>query len=130
MSKIKDNKIKYVYLLRKDQDIFFKQFIDDKECIKILMNAAKQLKDSIKQYLNANREDLAEKETYELSLLQNYLPELMNEEDIGKEILIIINDNNAKSISNMGKIMGSLKQKYSDSIDFAKVNTILKGLLS
>ena len=100
--------------------------LEDIECIKILTSAAKQLKDSIEQYSNANRLDLAEKETYELTLVQKYLPEQMNENDVKKEILIIIKENNATSMSDMGKIMGIAMNKFSGSVDGNIVQKIVK----
>ena len=58
------------------------------------------------------------------------MPKQLNEEETKKICKEAIESLGASSIKDMGKIMGSLKQKYSDSIDFAKVNTILRGLLS
>ena len=60
------------------------------ECTKVLASAAKQLKDSITQYSNAERFDLAEKEQYELSLVEKYLPEPMSEKQLKEIILKII----------------------------------------
>ena len=67
--------------------------LNDNECVKILSTAAKQLKDSIKQYSDANRLDLVEKEAYELSLVENYLPDPISEDTVKKEVLIIMVNN-------------------------------------
>ena len=91
--------------------------LDNDECIKILSSAAKQFKDSIKQYSDANRLDLVEKETYELSLAENYLPDPISHNEIKKEILIIIDENNATSMSDMGKIMSITMSKFSGAVD-------------
>ena len=104
--------------------------LEDAECIKILTSAAKQLKDSIEQYSNANRLDLAEKENYELKLVQEYLPEQMNIDDVKKEIMIIIKNNNATSTSDMGKIMGIAMKQFSGSIDGNIVQKIVKEQLN
>jgi len=104
--------------------------LDDEECKKILNTSAKQLKDSIEQYSNANRLDLADKEAYELSLVKHYLPAPMNEDDLKKEILIIINKNHATSMADMGKIMGIIMSKLSGSVDGSIVQKIVKEELS
>ena len=104
--------------------------LNEKESIKILNSAAKQLKDSITQYENANRLDLIEKEKYELSLVEKYLPEPISEKEIEAEIIQIINDNNAKSLSDMGKLMGIVMVKFSGSVDGNIVQKIVKDKLS
>ena len=100
------------------------------ECIKILSGASKQLKDSIKQYSDANRVDLIEKEEYELSLVKKYLPEPIGENEIKKEITKIINENNAQSMADMGKIMGIAMNKFSGSVDGNIVQKIVKEKLN
>ena len=104
--------------------------LTDVECIKILNSAAKQLKDSIKQYTDADRLDLAEKENYELSLVQNYLPEPISEDEISKEVSIVITEHNASSMSDMGKIMGIIMNKFSGSVDGNIVQKIVREKLS
>ena len=104
--------------------------LDNDECIRILNNAAKQLKDSIKQYSDADRLDLVKKETYELSLVGHYLPEPISEDDIKKEILIIIGENNATSMSDMGKIMSIAMNKLPGSVDGNIVQRIVREELN
>ena len=104
--------------------------LDNDECIKVLNSMAKQLKDSIKQYSDADRLDLVKKETYELSLVGHYLPEPISEDDIKKEILIIIGENNATSMSDMGKIMGIAMNKLTGSVDGNIVQRIVREELN
>ena len=104
--------------------------LNDDECIKILNSAAKQLKDSIEQYSNAQRMDLVEKENYELLLVQNYLPEPIDEEEIRKQIAIIIDENNASSISDMGKVMGIAMRKFAGAVDGNIVQKIVREQLN
>ena len=63
-------------------------------------------------------------------MINSFLPKQLSEEETKKICQEIIKSLGASSIKDMGKIMGSLKQKYSDSIDFSKVNVIVKGLLN
>ena len=104
--------------------------LNEQECLKILNSSAKQLKDSIKQYTEANRPDLVEKEEYELSLLQNYLPEPISEDEIKNQILQIINEKGAKSMSDMGQIMGAAMNKFAGTVDGNIVQKIVKEELS
>ena len=104
--------------------------LNDDECVKILSTAAKQLKDSIKQYSDANRLDLVEKETYELSLVENYLPDPISYDEIKKEILLIIDENNATSMSDMGRVMSITMNKFSSSVDGSIVQGIVKKELN
>ena len=103
--------------------------LNETECIAILNSAAKQLKDSIEQYSNANRLDLIEKEKYELTLVDNYLPEPISEDEITIEITKIISENNAQSMADMGKIMGIVMGKFSGTVDGNVVQKIVKEKL-
>ena len=73
---------------------------------------------------------MLEAEEAEIKIIDTFLPKQLNEEETKKICKETIELLGASSIKDMGKIMGSLKQKYSDSIDFSKVNIIVKGLLS
>ena len=74
--------------------------------------------------------DLVKKETYELSLVKHYLPEPINDDLIKKEILIIIDENNATSMSDMGKIMGIAMNKFAGSVDGNIVQEIVREELN
>ena len=104
--------------------------LNNQECIKILNSAAKQLKDSIEQYSNANRLDLAEKENYELLLVENYLPKPISEDDVKEIILKTIDENNVDSMDDMGKIMGIVMNKFAGSVDGNIVHKIVREALS
>ena len=104
--------------------------LNDKECIKILNSTAKQLKDSIKQYSDADRLDLVEKENYELLLVENYLPEPISEDNVKKEILKVISENNANSMADMGKIMGIVMNNFSGSVDGNIVQKLVRDELN
>ena len=90
----------------------------------------KQRKESSDLYKKGERHDLLEIEEAEIRIIDTFLPKQLSEEETKKICKEIIESVGASSIKDMGKIMGQLKQKYSDSIDFSKVNIIVKGLLS
>ena len=89
----------------------------------------KQREDSADLYKKGNRKELLEVEEAEIKIIDTFLPKQLNEEETKKICKDVIESVGASNIKDMGKIMGSLKQKYSDSIDFSKVNVIVKGLL-
>ena len=94
--------------------------------IKILQRMIKQRKESISQFLNAQRNDLAEKEESEIVILQDFLPEQMSEEDINKLVIESINETNAKEPQDIGKVMGFLKTKIQGNADMGVVSKLVK----
>ena len=102
----------------------------DQEIIKVLQKMKKQRKDSADLYKKGGREELLKAEEEEIKIIDTFLPKQLSEEETKKICKEIIESLGASSIKDMGKIMGSLKKKYSDSIDFSKANIIIKGLLN
>ncbi len=90
----------------------------------------KQRQDSVDLYKKGQRQELLEAEQAEIDIIDKFLPKQLNEEETKKICKEVIQSVGASSVKDMGKIMGSLKKKYSDSIDFSKVNVIVKELLS
>ena len=107
-----------------------KEVVKDVEIIKVLRRMKKQRQESADLYKKGGRQELLEAEESEIKIIDTFLPKQFNEEETKKICKDAIQSLGVSSIKDMGKIMGSLKQKYSDSIDFSKVNTIVKGLLS
>ena len=107
-----------------------KEEINDLEIIKVLRKMKKQRQESSDLYKKGGRQELLEEEESEIKIINSFLPQQLSEEETKKICREIIKSLGASSIKDMGKIMGSLKQKYSDSIDFSKVNVIVKGLLN
>ena len=107
-----------------------KEEIKDPEIIKVLRKMKKQRQESADLYKKGGRQELLEAEEAEIKIIDTFLPKQLSEEETKKICKEIVESLGASSIKDMGKIMGQLKQKYSDSIDFSKVNIIVKGLLS
>ena len=107
-----------------------KKETNDEDIKKLLKKMIKQRSESIEVYKKNNRNDLLVIEQDEMSALSEYLPKQLNEEDTKKICSEIISSTGASSIKDMGKIMGELKKKYADTIDFAIAGTILKNLLN
>ena len=107
-----------------------KEGINDSEILKVLRKMKKQRQDSVELYKKGERKELLEAEEAEIKIIETFLPKQLSEEETKKICKQVIESLGATSLKDMGKIMGSLKQKYSDTIDFSKVNIIVKGLLS
>ena len=107
-----------------------KEEVKDQEIIKVLQKMKKQRQDSASLYKKGDRQELLEAEEAEIKIIETFLPKQLSEEETKKICKEIIESVGASSVKDMGKIMGTLKQKYSDSIDFSKANIIIKGLLN
>ena len=118
----------------KDRDIAVRseentEGVSDAEIILILSNMVKQRKQSIIQYEEGGRVELAEREREEIKIIQEFLPNQLTDDEIQKEILKIIDAHEQLTIKDMGKIMGQLKEKFSGRMDFGKASGIVKALL-
>ena len=104
--------------------------LTDEESLKILKTATKQLKESLDQYRKGGRDDLAEKEAFELTLLEKYLPEQLSEEQIRQTVKNIVKNTGAGSMQDMGKVMGATMQELAGSADGKIVQKIVQEELS
>ena len=95
----------------KKEEIDNKIELSNEDSIKIIQRMIKQRKESMSQFLNAQRNDLAKKEELEIVILQDFLPEQMSEEDVNKLVIEAINETEAKEPQDIGKVMGFLKTK-------------------
>ena len=100
------------------------------ESLKILKSATKQLKESVEQYKKGDRDDLAEKELFELSLLEKYLPEQLSESKIRDAIKNTIQSSGAESMQDMGTVMGMLMKELAGTADGKLVQQIVLEELS
>ena len=103
--------------------------LKDQEIISILKKMNKQRNDSCAAYKKAGREDLLKKEQEEISIINNFLPKQMSDEETKKICKRVIESLQAKSIKDMGKVMGALKKEYGDVLDFSKVSNFIKEFL-
>ena len=107
-----------------------KKETDDNDVKQLLKKMIKQRSESIEIYKKNNREDLLKVEENEVSILSNYLPKQLSDEETKNICLEIVKKINAQSIKDMGKVMGELKKNYSDNLDFSKAGAILKEVLN
>ena len=105
-------------------------FLTNQECVQILQSLEKQLKDSILQYKKGGRNDLAKIEEFELKLLEKYLPEQLSTDEIRKKVQHSIKSIGAKSIQDIGQVMGATMKELSGSANGNIVMKIVQEELS
>ena len=102
----------------------------DEDVLSVIQKEAKQHRDSIEQFTKANRTDLVDKERKELELLQKYLPQQMNKEEVKNLVKDAISKTGATSAKDMGMVMGALMPKIKGKADGGMVSRIVKELLA
>ena len=102
---------------------------EDLNEIKLLMKLIKQRKDSHKLYIEQNRQDLAKKEQKEIDIIEEFLPKQLTDEDLEKEIELIIKEVGAASMKDMGKVMASANKKLSGKADSSRIAGLVKSKL-
>ena len=105
------------------------KIVSDSDIISILKKMIKQRNESCDVYQKAGREELLENEKKEVDIISTFLPKQLSEEETKKICEEVIKSTGAESIRDIGKVMGHLKTKYSDALDFSKVNLVIKELL-
>ncbi len=118
----------------KDRDIAArskdnKDGIKDEHIKQLLKKMIKQRNESIEIYKKSNRADLLATENNEVKIISEFLPQQLNEQEIMKICKETTKSLGATGIKDMGKVMGYLKKKYSEVIDFSKAGSILREIL-
>ena len=103
--------------------------LDDAAVLGVLNKMVKQRRDSISQFRDGGRDDLADVELAEIVVIENYLPEQMSDDELDAMIAKAISDIGAESIRDMGKVMGAVKSKAEGRADMAAVGAKVKSIL-
>jgi uncharacterized protein YqeY len=104
--------------------------LDDAGVIGVVEKMIKQRKDSIAQFEKAARQDLADKERFEIGVIESYLPQQLSPEEIDAIVAEAIAATGAKSAADMGKVMGVVKPKLAGKADMGKVSGLVKAKLA
>ena len=104
--------------------------LSDTDITAILKKMIKQRNESCEVYKKAGRNELLENEMKEINVINTFLPKQLSEEETKKICEEVIKSVGASSIKDMGKVMGVLKSKHADTLDFSKVSVVIKGLLN
>ena len=104
--------------------------VTESDITSILKKMIKQRNESCEVYKKAGRNELLENETKEIEVISTFLPKQLSDEDTKKICEETVKSVGASSMKDMGKVMGALKSKHADTIDFSKVSLIIKDLLN
>ena len=103
--------------------------IDDAGIMAVMTKMVKQRRDSVEQFTNGKRPELAAKETAEIAIIEAYLPKMMGEAEAKAAITAVLKETGVTSPKDMGKVMAALKAKYAGQMDFGKASGLVKELL-
>ncbi|MDP3190323.1 GatB/YqeY domain-containing protein [Rhodoferax sp.] len=104
--------------------------LDDAMVIAIVDKLVKQRKDSIEAFTKAARQDLVDKETAEMAVLQGYLPARLSADEVAAEVTAIVAELGAKGPGDMGKVMGAVKSRLAGKADMGQVSAAVKSALA
>ena len=104
--------------------------IGDDEILELLQKMVRQRRESIEAYESAGRQELADREAGEIEVIKRFLPKELDETEVQSAVDQAIEELEANSIKDMGKVIGALKQRYSGRMDFAKASQIVKQRLA
>ena len=107
-----------------------KEDVDDVKALQIINKMIKQRNDSISQFRDGGREDLADKEEQEVQILSKYKPQQLSEEEVTIKVQEAIEETSASSMQDIGKVMGSLKSSLAGAADMGMVSRVVKEKLS
>ncbi|HEY5601701.1 MAG TPA: GatB/YqeY domain-containing protein [Gammaproteobacteria bacterium] len=103
--------------------------LDDTQVLAVMDKMIKQRRDSIEQFSNAGREELADKERFEVELIQGYMPAALSDAELDTMIKAAVAATGAKSMQDMGKVMAQLKPKIQGRADMGKVSQKVKAAI-
>ena len=104
--------------------------LDDAAVVSVIEKMIKQRKDSIAQFEKAQRQDLADKEKFEITVIEAYMPKQLSPAEVEAIVAEAVASTGAKSPADMGKVMGAVKAKLAGRADMGKVSALVKGKLT
>jgi len=110
----------------KQREVDERKDLSDADVAGVIEKMIKQRRDSISQFQAAGRQDLVDNETFELNLLSGYLPKQLTDAEIAGEVSSAIAQTGARTVADMGKVMGLLKGKLAGRADMSKVSALVK----
>ena len=102
----------------------------DDEVLSVLQKMIKQRQESITLYEQGGRNELAQQERDEITIISAYLPQQLSDDEVRAAIAQAITDAGATSMKDMGKVIGALKARYAGRMDFGKASALAKGMLA
>ena len=114
----------------KQREVDERKTLTDAEVLAVIEKMIKQRRDSISQFEQGGRQDLADKEKQELTLLQTYMPQAMGEDEIAAAVAAAVSETGAAGPADMGEVMAVLKPKLAGRADMGKVSAAVKARLT
>jgi hypothetical protein len=132
--KVATGTIRLILAAIKERDIAARQQgvsegIDDEEILSLLQKMVKQRRESIEMYEQGGRQELADRERQEIKVIQRFLPSQMDEDEIEQAVETVIDELDAQSMADMGRVMGELKTRHTGSMNFSKAAGLVKERL-
>ena len=106
-----------------------KDAITDAEILQVLAKMVKQRRDSVEQFTNGNRPELAAAEQAEIDVIESYMPKQMSADEVKAVASALIAEMGVAGMKDMGKVIAAMKEKYAGAMDFGKASGIVKDLL-
>lgn len=128
--KVKVNILRLLISKLKNKAIEVGSSLDDKQILQVIQKTAKQHKESIRMYKDGNREDLVKQEQAELDIVEEYLPSMMDENEVTTIVISIIKETGATTMADFGKVMPQVMKKGAGKIDGSIAQSILRSKLS
>ncbi|MHB8471331.1 MAG: GatB/YqeY domain-containing protein [Gammaproteobacteria bacterium] len=122
--------IRLILAAIKQREVDERILLDDSQVLAVLEKMLKQRRESITQYQNAARQDLADQEIFEVGVIQAYLPAQLSDAEVDAEIQAAITATGATTIKDMGKVMAQLKTTFQGRADMGAVGAKIKARLS
>ena len=106
-----------------------KDAISDADILQVFAKMVKQRRDSVEQFTNGGRPELAAAEQAEIAVIESYMPKQMSADEVKAVASALITELGAVGMKDMGKVIASMKEKYAGAMDFGKASGIVKDLL-
>lgn len=103
--------------------------VEDSDILALLQKMIKQRRESVEIYTQGGRQELADQETAEIAIIEEFLPQQMGDDDIRTAAKAVVKELGAAGLKDMGRVMAALKQKYTGQMDFAKASALVKEAL-
>jgi len=127
---VKRDSIRAINTMIKQIEVDERRVLDDTDIFKLIQKGIKQREEAIVQYTTASRDDLVQKEKKQLDIFMQYLPKQLSDDELETKMKEIINEINATSLKDMGKVMGTASKKFAGVADGKRINEIVKKLLA
>ena len=126
--------IRLILAALKDRDIAARtqgsdEKLSDDQILEVLQKMVRQRKDSIEMYAKGGRQDLVDRESREIEIIEGFLPKPLSEAESENAVAAVISELGASSIKEMGQVMGELKRRYAGRMDFARASALVKDAL-